>query len=263
MEKTNCIGICYSEPLVHIEFNDELYIYGNITPVGTEQVIESFLQHNTPPSAFLVYSSQLPASENDFINNQVKWALKNCGIFNPEKIEEYEQMGGYQAVLKIQKWSPDRIIDEIEKSGLKGRGGGGFLTATKWRLASKQTKKNKYVICNADEGDPGAFMDRSILEGDPHGVLEGMIIAGKAIGATKGIIYCRAEYPLAIKEFKLQLNKPGKRIILGRTSLVLEDLILIFILKRCRSICLRRGNCSIASIEGKEECLLKDHLFLQ
>ena len=252
LEKTNCIGICYSEPLVHIEFNDQLYIYGNITPIGTEQVIESFLQHNTPPSAFLVYSSQLTANENDFINKQVKWALKNCGIINPEKIEEYEQMGGYQAVLKIQNWSSDRIIDEIEKSGLRGRGGGGFLTATKWRLASKQTKKNKYVICNADEGDPGAFMDRSILEGDPHGVLEGMIIAGRAIGATKGIIYCRAEYPLAIKRVQTAIDQARAKNYLGKNIFGIEGFDF--------DICIKEGagafvcgeeTALIASIEGK------------
>jgi len=138
-----------------------------------------------------------------FYMNQTRILLRNCGLINPEHIEEYVAREGYQALAKsLYKMSPQHVIEEIKSSGLRGRGGGGFPTGLKWELTRKNPEEPKYVVCNADEGDPGAFMDRSLIEGDPHALVEGMAIAGYAIGSKKGFIYCRAEYPLAISRLR-------------------------------------------------------------
>ena len=151
-----------------------------------------------------------------FYRKQMRIALRNCGFINPENIDEYIAREGYQALGKVlTEYTPQQTIDIIKKSGLRGRGGGGFPTGLKWEIASKNHADQKYVVCNADEGDPGAFMDRSILEGDPHSVLEAMAICGYCIGATEGLIYIRAEYPLAIKRLKVAIDQAREYGLLG------------------------------------------------
>jgi NADP-reducing hydrogenase subunit HndC len=153
-----------------------------------------------------------------FYRKQIRIALRNCGFINPENIDEYIARDGYAALGKcISELSPADVIDSIKKSGLRGRGGAGFPTGLKWEIASKNNADQKYVVCNADEGDPGAFMDRSVLEGDPHSVLEAMAICGYAIGASKGLIYIRAEYPLAIQRLKIALGQAREYGLLGKT----------------------------------------------
>lgn len=158
-----------------------------------------------------------PLEETPFFRKQKRIALRNCGIINPEDIREAIAFDGYKALAKVlTQMTPKEVIDEVKKSGLRGRGGGGFPTGVKWEFAYNQKETPKYVVCNADEGDPGAFMDRSILEGDPHSVLEAMAIAGYAIGANHGYIYVRAEYPLAVKGLKLLLNRQENMVFRER-----------------------------------------------
>lgn len=252
LEKTNCIGMCFCEPLVHIEEDGNSYIYGKVTEVSLSKIIDNhILNHQVYPEG-LVYSDAIQAVENNYINSQEKWALRNCGIINPEVIEEYEARGGYKSILKVKDWSSEQIIDEILKSGLRGRGGGGFPTGIKWQLASKQNSATKYVVCNADEGDPGAFMDRSILEGDPHGVLEGMVIAGRAIGANYGVVYCRAEYPLAIKRLKIAIEQAKIRNYLGKNIFGIEGFDFeVYIKEGAGAFVCGEETALLASIEGK------------
>jgi len=248
LDKTNCIGACYIEPLVQI--NEE--IYGEVTPEIIDIILNSYLQNGNILKEHLVYSPNIDAKENDFFRTQTKWALRNCGIINPEKIEEYEVRGGYNAIKKVASWSTEQIIGEIIKSGLRGRGGGGFPTGIKWRLAAAQTNTPKYIVCNADEGDPGAFMDRSILEGDPHGVIEGMLIAGKAIGASQGIIYCRAEYPLAIKRLNIALEQARAKKYLGKNACGCTDFDFdIYVKEGAGAFVCGEETALLASIEGK------------
>jgi len=248
LDKTNCIGACYVEPLVQI--NDD--IYGKVTPKKMDRILESFFQNTGILKEFVVYSPNFDARENNFFEAQTKWALRNCGIINPEKIEEYEVREGYKAIQKVADWSTEQIIDEIIESGLRGRGGGGFPTGIKWRLAATQQSAPKYIVCNADEGDPGAFMDRSILEGDPHGVIEGMLIAGKAIGASQGIIYCRAEYPLAIKRLNIALAQAREKNYLGKNACGIQDFDFdIYVKEGAGAFVCGEETALLASIEGK------------
>jgi NADH-quinone oxidoreductase subunit F/NADP-reducing hydrogenase subunit HndC len=157
--------------------------------------------------------------EIPFYSRQKRLVLRNCGQINPEEIEDSLAVGGYQGLKKALKMDPLNIIEEVKLSGLRGRGGGGFSTGMKWQFCQTADGEEKYVLCNADEGDPGAFMDRSVLEGDPHAVLEGMIIAGHAIGSKHGYIYCRAEYPLAIKRLQIAIEQAREHGFLGKTIL--------------------------------------------
>lgn len=248
LDRTNCIGACYVEPLVQI--NDD--IYGEVTPEKMDKILDSYIQDTGMLKEYIVYSPHFEAKENKFFKAQSKWALRNCGIINPERIAEYEARDGYKAIKKVADWSSEQIIDEIIKSGLRGRGGGGFLTGIKWRLAASQTNTPKYIVCNADEGDPGAFMDRSILEGDPHGVIEGMLIAGKAIGASQGIVYCRAEYPLAIKRLNIALAQAREKNYLGKDICGIKDFDFdIYVKEGAGAFVCGEETALLASIEGK------------
>jgi len=252
LEKTSCIGMCYCEPLVEVILNNSSLIYGRVTAEKIDKIFENHIKNHQTVIEDVVYSPDFEAPENKFLNEQVKWALRNCGIINPEVIEDYEKRGGYSAIKKVKNWSSEEIINEILKSGLRGRGGGGFLTGTKWQLAAKQTATPKYIVCNADEGDPGAFMDRSILEGDPHGVIEGMIIAAKAIGASQGIIYCRAEYPLAIKRLQIALEQARNKKYLGNNACEIENFNFdIYVKEGAGAFVCGEETALLASIEGK------------
>ncbi len=254
LKKTSCVGMCYREPLVEITDETGTYLYGEVDADRAVEVIEKHIHQHDPIRDYIVYSDLFPAPENDFLNSQVKIVLRNCGFMDPESIDEYEQRKGYTAIRKIvtEKITREEVIDTILKSGIRGRGGGGFPTGMKWKFANANKSPHKYVICNADEGDPGAFMDRSVLEGDPHSVLEGMIIAAYAIEATGGVIYCRAEYPLAIKRLNIAIRQAHEKGYLGKNIFGLQGFDLdIYIKEGAGAFVCGEETALIASIEGE------------
>lgn len=214
IDKTGCIGTCYLEPIVDV-YNDEGSLearYVKCTTDKVEEIVNEHLIGGKPVEKYMI-----PEEDQAFLSQQQRIVLRNCGQINPEKIDEYIAVGGYEAAKKvITSMTPDEVIEEIKISGLRGRGGAGFPTWFKWNAIKSNKGAQKYMVCNADEGDPGAFMDRSVLEGDPHSLLEGMIIGGFAAGATEGIIYCRAEYPLAIARLEIAMAQARERGFLGK-----------------------------------------------
>ena len=209
---TGCVGTCYLEPIVDIyEDNGEMTRYVKVQPDKVEKIVEDHLvNHN------VVQEQAISDEDKQFVEKQQRVVLRNCGVINPENIEEYIAVGGYKAIEKVlSSMKPEEVIEEIKISGLRGRGGAGFPTWFKWNAAKQSPGYEKYLVCNADEGDPGAFMDRSVLEGDPHSLLEGMIIGGYAMGANHGVIYCRAEYPLAIKRLEIAMEQAREKGFLG------------------------------------------------
>lgn len=228
LKSTGCIGLCSQEVIAELEIDGRTRLtYGHVAPESVPLIIEktvkkgeilkehALFQYHPIDSSESAYPGVPFNDENPVVKDQMKIALKNCGNIDPFNIEEYIERDGYRATAKILKMSPEEVIEEVGKSGIRGRGGAGFPTARKWTFARNVKSDIKYVICNADEGDPGAFMDRSLLEGDPHSVLEGMIIAGYSIGASQGYIYCRAEYPLALKTLKKAIADARERNFLG------------------------------------------------
>ncbi|HIY01666.1 MAG TPA: SLBB domain-containing protein [Candidatus Blautia faecipullorum] len=214
IDKTGCIGTCYLEPIVDV-YNDEGSLearYVKCTTDKVEEIVNEHLIGGKPVEKYMI-----PEEDQAFLSQQQRIVLRNCGQINPEKIDEYIAAGGYEAAKKvITSMTPDEVIEEIKVSGLRGRGGAGFPTWFKWNAIKSNKGAQKYMVCNADEGDPGAFMDRSVLEGDPHSLLEGMIIGGFAAGATEGIIYCRAEYPLAIARLEIAMAQAREKGFLGK-----------------------------------------------
>ncbi|MDD6311129.1 MAG: NADH-quinone oxidoreductase subunit NuoF [Firmicutes bacterium] len=210
---TGCIGTCYLEPIVDIYNDDEeLTRYVGVQPADVEAIFKSHIIDGK-----VLEEKAITADDSLFLEKQERIVLRNCGVINPENIDEYIARGGYKAIEHALKdLTPEEVIEEIKISGLRGRGGAGFPTWFKWNAAKEAPGHEKYLVCNADEGDPGAFMDRSVLEGDPHSLLEGMIIAGYAMGASEGIIYCRAEYPLAIKRLEIAMAQARERGLLGK-----------------------------------------------
>ena len=254
LKKTSCVGMCYREPLVEITDETGTYLYGEVDADRAVEVIEKHINQHDPIRDYIVYTDLFDAPENDFIGAQVKIVLRNCGYMDPESIGEYESRDGYKAIKMIaaEKRSRESVIDTVLKSGLRGRGGGGFPTGMKWKFANANKSAEKYVICNADAGDPGAFMDRSVLEGDPHSVLEGMIIAAYAIEATGGVIYCRAEYPLAIKRLNIAIGQAHERGYLGKNIFGIEGFNLdIYIKEGAGAFVCGEETALIASIEGE------------
>jgi len=254
LHKTSCIGMCYREPLVEIRDETGTYLYGDVSEDRAVEVIEKHINQNDPIRDYIVYTDLFDADENDFIESQVKIVLRNCGYMDPESISDYEERHGYTAMKKIvmDKISREDIIKTILDSGLRGRGGGGFSTGMKWKFANANKSEQKYVICNADEGDPGAFMDRSVLEGDPHSVLEGMIIAAYAIEATGGVIYCRAEYPLAIKRLNIAISQAHEKGYLGKDIFGIRGWDFdIYIKEGAGAFVCGEETALIASIEGE------------
>lgn len=216
---TGCMGPCNQGPLM--KFLPEYAIYQKVDCSNIAAIVQSQLIEKKPIEDLLLFADSRPkpfvnAEEDPFFKKQLKIALRNCGHINPEKIEDYLVHDGYQALDKVLfEMSPEDVIAEIKQSRLRGRGGAGYPTGFKWETVYKYVSDQKYVICNGDEGDPGAFMDRSVLEGNPHRVLEGMIIAGYAVGAKKGYAYIRGEYPLAIKRFELAIRQARKMGLIG------------------------------------------------
>ena len=217
--QTGCFGLCAKGPIVIIR--PEETFYAHVKPEDCEEIIEKHICNGQKVERLLCKDIDgtiiNKLDDLTFYKKQKRIALKNCGVIDPENIDEYIAFDGYKAIEKVlTTMSSDEVIDVISKSGLRGRGGAGFPTGKKWSFAKAEVNDQKYVVCNADEGDPGAFMDRSILEGDPHSVLEAMMIAGYAIGANQGYIYVRAEYPIAVERFKIAIEQAREYGILGK-----------------------------------------------
>ncbi|MBQ7890839.1 MAG: 4Fe-4S binding protein [Erysipelotrichaceae bacterium] len=219
--KTGCFGLCQKGPIMAI-YPDKIF-YSHVTVDDVDEIVKEHFYKGRPVTRLELTDIDEKTKEKIFDIDQIKFyskqkriALRNCGVINPEDIYEYIAKDGYQALGKaLTEMTPQEVIDEILKSGLRGRGGGGFPTGRKWQFARNSESDEKYVICNADEGDPGAFMDRSILEGDPHAVLEAMAIAGYAIGAQTGYVYIRAEYPIAVERLKIAISQAKELGLLG------------------------------------------------
>ena len=218
--QTGCHGLCALGPIMIIQ--PDATFYSMVKVEDIPEIVSEHLLKGRVVTRLLYNETVTPAGniksliDTDFYKKQHRIALRNCGIINPEVIEEYIGTGGYEALGKVlTEMTPDDVIQCLLDSGLRGRGGGGFPTGLKWKLAKQNDADQKYVCCNADEGDPGAFMDRSVLEGDPHAVLEAMAIAGYAIGASQGYIYVRAEYPIAVQRLKIAINQAREMELLG------------------------------------------------
>ena len=210
---TGCVGTCYLEPIVDV-YDDEgrMTRYVHVQPDKVDAIVDGHIKGGKPVEELAV-----SPEDAEFVARQQRVVLRHCGLIDPENIDEYLAVGGYEATKNVvTSMTPMEVIEEIKVSGLRGRGGAGFPTWFKWNAARQNPGKEKYIVCNADEGDPGAFMDRSVLEGDPHSVIEGMIIGGYAMGATEGIIYCRAEYPLAIKRLEIAMDQARAKGFLGK-----------------------------------------------
>lgn len=217
--KTGCFGFCEKGPIVKILPDNTFYT--EVEPSNTDEIVEKDLIENQKVEKLLyrdpATKKRISDSDHmDFYKKQKRIALRNCGAINPEDISDYILHDGYKALKKALTMSQQEVVDTIKKSGLRGRGGGGFSTGLKWEFALKSRSDQKYVVCNADEGDPGAFMDRSILEGDPHSIVEAMAICGYAIGADKGLVYIRAEYPLAVSRLEIAIREARDTGLLGK-----------------------------------------------
>jgi NADH-quinone oxidoreductase subunit F/NADP-reducing hydrogenase subunit HndC len=221
--KTGCFGFCERGPIVKVLPEDSFYV--DVKPEDAGEIIAEQILKGREVKRLLYKGegekkSTTAVEDIEFYQKQVRVVLRNCGVINPESIDEYIAREGYSGLEKVLfDWTPEELINEMKISGLRGRGGAGFPTWLKWDLCRKATGDTKYVICNADEGDPGAYMDRSTIEGDPHSVIEGMITAGKAIGAHQGFVYIRAEYPLAIDRLKIALKQAQEYGLLGKNIL--------------------------------------------
>ncbi len=220
--QVGCIGLCYAEPLVVVSKPQSLRVaYANVTPEIVPRIVEGYIVADDPCLEIALGTLEGGGDEAPYIpevlrfEHELRLILRRCGYIDPGDINQYIANGGYTGLEKALRMQPAEVIDQVSRSGLRGRGGAGFSTGRKWGLCHSATETPKYVICNADEGDPGAFMDRDILESDPQQVIEGMIIAGYAIGATQGYIYVRAEYPLAIERLTVALKQAGELGLLG------------------------------------------------
>ena len=217
--KTGCFGLCAEGPIVVVY--PEGAMYCRVTKTDVQEIVEEHLVKGRIVKRLLEPTEktveETDVQESEFFKKQMRVALRNCGRINPENIDEYIAYDGYAALGKVvTEMTPEEVIDTVLKSGLRGRGGAGFPTGRKWDFARKSVSDKKYVCCNADEGDPGAFMDRSVLEGDPHVVLEAMAIAGYAIGSDQGYIYVRAEYPIAVSRLQIAIEQAKEYGLLGK-----------------------------------------------
>ncbi len=256
--EVGCIGMCYLEPLLAVRKPHGPFVYfGQLTAEKTEKILVSFLRDDDLLKEWAVCTlgeetiDGIPRFEElPMIKPQIRIALRNCGLIDPEDIRHYIARGGYEGLRKALCMQPEEVIREIKASGLRGRGGAGFPTGLKWELAGKAPGPTKYIICNADEGDPGAFMDRSLLEGDPHSVLEGMLIGAYAIGCQEGYIYIRAEYPLAIKRLETAIKQMNQYGLLGQNILGRPFRFQIRIKEGAGAFVCGEETALMASIEG-------------
>ena len=256
---TGCIGLCYAEPLIELSAPDmPKILFGNITHENVDSVLHDFYKKNSIESSLAIAVMDGEAvdhiplfMDHPMLNGQVRIAMRNCGVINPESIQHYIAKDGYTGLIKALDVGAEKTIDTIKKSGLRGRGGAGFPTGMKWDFCHKAAGEKKYMICNADEGDPGAFMDRSLLESDPHSVLEGLLIAAYAIGADEAYIYIRAEYPLAIERLECAIRDAEKNGLLGDNILDSDFSCHIKIKKGAGAFVCGEETALMASIEGK------------
>ncbi|MDK2895621.1 MAG: NADH-quinone oxidoreductase subunit [Moorella sp. (in: firmicutes)] len=262
ISQTSCIGMCYAEPIVEVVLPGKPRVfYGDVTPERVPVLIEKHVVQGEPvrdwaliqvPGEVAPYEDIPVMAASPYYGRQVRVVTSRLGLTDPENLEEYIATGGYEALEKVlSRMTPEQVIEEIKISGLRGRGGAGFPTGLKWSFTRQAPGDKKYVVCNADEGDPGAFMDRSVLEGDPFTVIEGMTIAAYAIGADEGYIYCRAEYPLAIKRLKTAITAAGEKGLLGRDILGTGFNFDLHIKAGAGAFVCGEETALLASIEGK------------
>ena len=256
--EVGCIGLCYAEPIISIDKPGRPSVfYSEVTPKRAVQLLESYLAGDDPLAQFALGTvgdgriDGIPRLfDTPVFKPQVRRTLRNCGFIDPTELEHYVANGGYQGLANALNQGPDWIVDQIKASGLRGRGGAGFPTWRKWQFCKDAESRQKYLVCNADEGDPGAFMNRSLLEGDPHALLEGMAIAGLAIGADTGYIYCRAEYPLALERLRQALIQAEENNLLGNDVLGSGVNFKIKIKEGAGAFVCGEETALIASIEG-------------
>ena len=253
LTNSGCQGFCQQGSLVRVE--PEGVLYTRVTPGDAREIVDAIEAHAVverlcyqEPSTHqtIVHEQDIP-----FYKNQVRVALANCGVIDPADIRAYIERGGYQGLATALEYTPEEVIESISQANLRGRGGGGFPAGRKWAIAARQETDQKYMICNGDEGDPGAFMDRSIMEGDPHSVLEGMLIGGYAIGATTGYIYVRAEYPLAVQRLRQTIAEATEYGLLGKHILGTDFSFQIHIKEGAGAFVCGEESALIASIEGR------------
>lgn len=244
VEQTGCIGMCHAEPLVDIYCDGDHKRYTHFT----KQDVIDLCQNASSLS-----KKEMSIEDENILKAQNRIVMRHYGLIDPESIEDYISIGGYETIRKVlNERTPISVIGTIKRSGLRGRGGAGFPTWFKWKAALDNVSKDKFIVCNADEGDPGAFMDRSVLEGDPHSLIEGMMIAGYAIGATQGIVYVRAEYPLAIKRLEKAINQARSKNFLGKDVFGLEEHNFdIYIKAGAGAFVCGEETALIASLEGE------------
>ncbi|OFZ82719.1 MAG: NADH dehydrogenase [Bdellovibrionales bacterium RIFOXYD1_FULL_53_11] len=251
LEITSCVGMCYCEPLVEVVDNDgRRTLYGRIDEKKAARIYEEHVVRGRPAADLVVDPSAAGSDAHAFLSRQKKIVLRNCGVIDPESLDAYIAVGGYEALRKAVAMDRKAVIETVKRSGVRGRGGAGFSTGLKWQFAFDAPGEKKYVVCNADEGDPGAFMDRSTLEGDPHSVLEGMIICAYAVGAQKGYIYCRAEYPLAVHRLKIAIRQASARGFLGKNILGAGFDLALVVKEGAGAFVCGEETALMASIEG-------------
>jgi NADH-quinone oxidoreductase subunit F len=252
---TGCHGFCQQGPIAVVE--PEGIFYTKVTVDDVPEIVQSHLRDGKPVARLFyhdpVTDEAIPYHKDiTFYKQQTRLILRNCGVINPERIEDYIEKGGYDSLRKVlEEMTPEQVIDEVKRSGLRGRGGAGFSTGQKWEFCYKAKSDQKYMICNADEGDPGAFMDRSTMEGDPHTVIEGMVIAAYAIGASEGYIYIRAEYPLAVKRVRLAIKQAEDKGFLGDKILGSKFSFHLHVKEGAGAFVCGEETALMASIEGK------------
>jgi len=257
IKNVGCTGMCYREPLVDIVTEDTIYTYGDLTNKKMKEIIAEHVVKGKIVEKYLVKKDQFQPKPvtvwdvDNFFSKQVKIILENSGYIDPENIDEYIEVDGYKALEKSFQMGADEVLDIITKSGLRGRGGAGFPTGLKWKFTRQTEADPKYVVCNADEGDPGAFMNRNVLEGDPHRVIEGMIIGAFVIGAKKGFIYCRAEYPLAVKRLQIAIEQARDKGFLGENILDSGFDFDIIVKEGAGAFVCGEETALLASLEGK------------
>ncbi|MBQ3923605.1 MAG: NADH-quinone oxidoreductase subunit NuoF [Spirochaetales bacterium] len=249
VRETGCIGLCHAEPIVEVKMNGEKILYGDVDDKKFEEIFESHIKNGKPVEANI--KNRAKADEEYKFHKQTRIVLRNAGVIDPKKLEDYIARGGYTGIKNALATTPENVIQTVLDSGLRGRGGAGFPTGQKWKFAAASQNEKKYVICNADEGDPGAFMDRSVLESDPHSVIEGMLICGYAIGANEGYIYCRAEYPLAIERLKGAIKQAEDAGYLGNNILGSKFSFNLHIKEGAGAFVCGEETALMASIEGR------------
>jgi len=253
LEQTGCAGLCHREPMLELYSpTGERFTYVQLDSTAVDQILDQHIDGNVPVEKHLLHGAGRAGDAERFLSKQKKIVLQNCGSINPESIEASLAIGGYQAVRNmVGKMTPTEVIAIVTASGLRGRGGAGFPAGMKWKFAAEAPGAQKYIICNGDEGDPGAFMDRGVMESDPHRVIEGMIIGGYAISASVGFLYVRAEYPLALKRLGRALDQARAAGLLGRNVLGSDFCFDISIREGAGAFVCGEETALIQSIEGE------------